>query len=278
MPLPSPSRTRTSTRPASGATPTNWPPERAPLPARMPATWVPCPPGSALPGAVGRVGEVDRRDDAAARLDQVGVGRDAGVEDGHGHAAAGQPGAPGPVGADLERVAGGQRRRRDGARVRRDHRAHDRVLVDVEDARQQAERLDAGRVRPASRPVDDRQRAGRPSEDAQQVVGLLGALEAGVGRERRARKVHLDDDRQQPGPVEHARQQPRGRSSGPARPARGRRAARAAASGPSTSSSASAASERRIQARGRSCPFMFLPPQLPPRSRATLFRLRGGAK
>ena len=156
-----------------------------------------------------RAGEVGRRDDPTGRLDQVRVERDTGVEHRHGHAAPGQSIAPGRVGADLERVARGQPRRRDRPRIGHGQRAHQRVLVHVEHARRQADRLDSGRGRPAGRAVDDRQRADRPAEEPQQVVGLLGALEGGVGRERRARQVHLDDDRQQPGPVEHPRQQGR---------------------------------------------------------------------
>src|SRR5256885_14490416 len=41
--------TRTSTTFAPGATPVYAPPEAVPSPATMPATWVPCPPGSAGP-------------------------------------------------------------------------------------------------------------------------------------------------------------------------------------------------------------------------------------
>src|SRR5437773_10310155 len=47
-PLPVLLKTRTSTMLASGATPTNSPAERVPFPAMIPATCVPCPPGSAV--------------------------------------------------------------------------------------------------------------------------------------------------------------------------------------------------------------------------------------
>ena len=47
-PPPMLSSTRTSTMSACGATPTNSPADAAPLPAIVPAMWVPCPPGSAV--------------------------------------------------------------------------------------------------------------------------------------------------------------------------------------------------------------------------------------
>ena len=68
--------------------------------------------------------------------------------------------------------------------------------MDVRDRGQQAERVDAARVREAGGAVDQRQTGDGRAVLAQQVERTVRAIDVRRADERSVRMLHLDDDRE----------------------------------------------------------------------------------
>jgi hypothetical protein len=74
--------------------------------------------------------------------------------------------------------------------------ADGRIVVDVRDGGQEAQRADAARVGESRRAADEPKRSDRSAVLAEQIQRLVGAIDIRRGSERCRRVLHLHDDRQ----------------------------------------------------------------------------------